>query len=177
MEKKYKSLDMKINSLVRTQTNKPNSNAQFYHRVVNKTSISFIDDELTLLNKGFKYNLSYKLKQWLSNHALEDEAAIMFPTHEQEHIRYQVTHNLQRLYKRQNERPTVIYKTMKNENKTINHIKKKLVEEKAMITRTDKGNSIIIILYIDDYNYKIDTFVSNNNFTQPVTSPRSYKVT
>jgi len=33
-----------------------------------------------------------------------------------------------------------------------------------MITKADKGNSIIV-LYIDDYNNKIDNFISKNNFT------------
>jgi len=44
-------------------------------------------------------------------------------------------------------------------------MKKKLTEEKAMITKADKDKSIII-LYVDDYNRKIDTFISNNSFTQ-----------
>jgi hypothetical protein len=38
------------------------------------------------------------------------------------------------------------------------------MEEKAMITKADKGNSIVI-LYINDYNKKIEDFISNNNFT------------
>jgi len=33
-----------------------------------------------------------------------------------------------------------------------------------MITKSDKGNSIIV-LYIEDYNNKINNFISNNNFT------------
>jgi hypothetical protein len=33
-----------------------------------------------------------------------------------------------------------------------------------MITKVDKGNSIVI-LYIVDYNNKVDTFISSNNFT------------
>ena len=60
----------------------------------------FSNDEMTLLNKGLKYNLNYKRKYWLSNLAIEAEAAITtLPTHEQEHTRYQVAHNLQKLYK------------------------------------------------------------------------------
>ena len=57
MEKKYKSLDTKINKLFRNQIGKPNIKAQFYPRVISKTNIFFSDDELTLLNKGLKYNL------------------------------------------------------------------------------------------------------------------------
>jgi hypothetical protein len=32
-----------------------------------------------------------------------------------------------------------------------------------MITKADKGNSIIII-YIEEYNKKVNTFIANNNF-------------
>jgi Tol biopolymer transport system component len=40
---------------------------------------------------------------------------------------------------------------------------KKLNKERAMITKADEGNSIVI-LYIEDYNKKVNTFISNNNF-------------
>jgi hypothetical protein len=102
----------------------------------------------------------------LSNLALEAEAAItLLPAHQQQHIRYQVAHHLQKLYKQHNDRHAVFDKTTVSENKTIIQIKKKLIEGKAMITKADKGNSIIV-LYIDDYNNKIDNFISNNNFTR-----------
>ena len=55
MEKKWSSLDKKINKLVLTQIIKLNTNAQFYPRVVNKTNIPFTNEELKLLNKSLKY--------------------------------------------------------------------------------------------------------------------------
>ena len=55
-------------------------------------------------------------------------------------------------------------KTTKNECRTIHQIKEKLTKEKAMITKADKGNSILI-LYVDDNNRKGDNFISNNSFT------------
>ena len=110
--------------------------------------------------------MSQKQKHWLSNLALEAEAAItLLSAHQQQHIRYQVAHHLQKLYKQHNDRHAVFDKTTVSKNKTINQIKKKLIEGKAMITKADKGNSIIV-LYIDDYNNKIDNFISNNNFTR-----------
>jgi hypothetical protein len=63
MEKKYKSLDMKIKKLVQTQTNRPMIDKQFYLKLVNNTNISFSEDELKLLNKRLKYNLNQKRKQ------------------------------------------------------------------------------------------------------------------
>ena len=120
---------------------------------------------MKLLNKGLKYNLSHKLKHWLSNLALEAEAAItLLHTHEQEYGRYQVAHNLQKLYRHHNEKRAMPDKTTQNECRIIHQIKKKLTDENATITKADKGNSIVI-LYIDDYNRKIDNFISNNSFT------------
>jgi hypothetical protein len=102
MEKKYSSLDKKISKLVQTQISKPTTNTQFHPRVVNKTSIPFTEEEMKLLNKGLKYNLSHKRKHWLSNFALEAEAVItLLHTHELEYVRYQVAHNLQKLYGQQ----------------------------------------------------------------------------
>jgi Tfp pilus assembly pilus retraction ATPase PilT len=98
----------------------------------------------------------------LSNLALEAEAAItILPTHEQEHIRYQVAHSLQKLYKQQNEEQSY----RQNEYKTINQIKRKLSDAKAIITKADKGNSTIVIYEID-YNTIVQNFITNNNFTQ-----------
>jgi len=54
-EKKCKTIDEKINKLVRAQVKKPNNNTELYLRVVNKTNITFSDEELTLLIKGQKY--------------------------------------------------------------------------------------------------------------------------
>jgi hypothetical protein len=74
---------------------------------VNKTQIRFTDEEMILLNKGLKYNLGHKKKQWLSNLALEAEAAVArLPTHEQEHVRHLIAHNLQKLYKHSNDKQT-----------------------------------------------------------------------
>jgi hypothetical protein len=93
---------------------------------------------MTLLNKGLKYNLTHKGKYWLSNLALEAEAAITtLPTHEQEQIRYQVVHNLQKLYKQHNENHAILDTHRQNEYKIINQIKRKLSAAKAIIIKTD----------------------------------------
>jgi len=87
VEKKYKTPDLKINKLTHGQNKNLDTNTQFYPRVINKTDIEFSNEEMTLLNKGLKYNLTYKGKYWLSNLALEATAIItVLPTHEQEHV-------------------------------------------------------------------------------------------
>jgi hypothetical protein len=47
----------------------------------------------------------------------------------------------------------------KNEKKVLNQIKKKLISNKAIISKADKGNSIVII-YQDDYDQKVLNFIS-----------------
>jgi hypothetical protein len=100
IKKKYKTTDDKSNKMVLTQTENPDTKVQFYPRIINKTDKIFTDKEMTLRNKGLKYNLSYKRKHWISNLALEAENAItLLPVQEQDYIRYQAAYNLEKLYK------------------------------------------------------------------------------
>ena len=98
MEKKYKTLDKKLNTLTRTKIQNQHHDIRFYPRVINKTNINFTDSEITLLNKGLKYNLGYKNKHWLSNFAFEAESIIsQLPINEHECVRYRVAQNLQKI--------------------------------------------------------------------------------
>ena len=76
MEKKYKNLDLKLSKLAHSQNWNPDSKTQFYPRLVNNTNIEFSVEEIALLYKGLKYNISCNKKYWLSNLALAAEAAI-----------------------------------------------------------------------------------------------------
>jgi hypothetical protein len=119
---------------------------------------------MKILNKGLKYNLHHKDKHWLSNLALEAEAALtLLPPHEQELIRHQVAHNPQKLYRQYNGKQAPV--TPKNEIKTVNQIKKKLSDAEAIVTEADKGSPMIII-YENEYNSKVRDFIYNNNFQQ-----------
>jgi hypothetical protein len=86
-------------------------------------------------------------------------------------IRYQGAHNLHKLYKQYNGKQTV--KTYRNENKNVNQIRKKLAEAKAMVTKADKGNSVII-LYESECNNKVQTTISPKFHT---TSLKNYNAT
>jgi len=46
----------------------------------------------------------------------------------------------------------------------MKQIKYKLNKNKAIISKADKGNSTVV-LYLDDYNRKVNEFISSNNFT------------
>jgi hypothetical protein len=94
---------------------------------------------------------------------MEAETAItMLPPHEQDYLRYQVAHNLQKLYKQQGNKHT--RKDHAKENKTFTQIKRKLEAANAMVTKADKGNSQII-LPESEYNSKVNDIIANNNFS------------
>ena len=53
---------------------------------------------------------------------------------------------------------------MRKERKTTNQIKEKPTNNGAMISKANKGNSIMIT-YQDEYHKQVMYFISNNNFT------------
>ena len=129
IQKKYRTLNRKLETLKNaqhTKHNTPNHNTTFYPRIANNSDIKFSEEEFTLLHKGLKYNLHYKHKHWITNLALEAETAInLLPPADQEHIRYQVTKNIQQLstcQKYQGPQNTQDQKEMK----LIQQIKKKI---------------------------------------------------
>jgi len=62
--------------LIREQTMTPRERHAFHHRVIHNTNIIFSNSETTLLEKGLKYNLHTKKKNWLLKLGLEAETAI-----------------------------------------------------------------------------------------------------
>jgi hypothetical protein len=75
MDKKYNNIKQKLNKPEHTQTSTPKYIKIFYPRVVNNTNIRFTADELNLLNEGLKYNLSYKIKNWIQTLAFKTDTA------------------------------------------------------------------------------------------------------
>ena len=128
---------------------------QFYPQVNNRTGVTFSNDKLALLNKGLKYNLNYKYKKWIETLALGTETATSYLPHtEQEYIRYQIAHNLKLLYKHYSSHKYDTNNTNK-ERQILYKIKNKLQSNKAIITKADKGN-IIVITCQQEYHNKIN---------------------
>jgi hypothetical protein len=131
---------------------------------MNNTNIDFTPHELALLNKGLKYNLHYKQKQWVKTLAMEAETALgQLPLLEQEPIRYQVYRNIQHLFNTVGKQQ---YKNSRehNEKRVLRSIKEKLTENDATIIKADKGNAIIMT-YLTSCRNKILKFINDNNFT------------
>jgi stalled ribosome rescue protein Dom34 len=88
----------------------------------------------------------------------------LLPTNEQVHISYQVAENIKILQNQQNNRKTQIRLQKRNEKKILNQIKKKLSNNNAIISKADKGHSIII-MYKNEYDQNVMNFISRNNST------------
>ena len=81
-------------------------------------------DELSLLNKGLKYNLSYKNKNWIQTLALETETAItQLPQQEQEYVRARAAHSIKQLYKQQSAKKQYNSNQAIKEYRTLSQIK------------------------------------------------------
>jgi hypothetical protein len=129
MRSKYKSLDNKLHKLTQAQKTKPQEQHTFYPRVINNTNIPFFDSEMSLLQKGLKYSIHAKKKNWIQNLALEAETAItQLPTNERDVYRKLVADHIDILQK---QNPT--HKTHP-EAKVIKSIQRKLKDNEAMIT-------------------------------------------
>jgi hypothetical protein len=97
---------------------------------------------------------------------LEAETAIsQLPAHEQDPIRYQVNKNIQRLFKINGNHMYTNSSNNNTEKITLRKLKQKLNTNSATVIKADKGNSIVIT-YLTAYHDKVQTFISDNNFTK-----------
>jgi predicted transport protein len=99
MKTKYDTLNNKIKKLKQNnETNTRNNNTTqhtFFKRTINMTDIEFTNDELHLLEKGLKYNLHKKPKDWIKTLALEADTAINnIPERNQPYMKQLVANNL-----------------------------------------------------------------------------------
>ena len=162
---KYKTLDRKLAHLDKTQ-NKTLPNTHLFHpRVINNTDIQFSKSEMALLQKGIKYNIHSKPKNWIHNLALEAETAItQLPPNERDVYRKQVASQIIKL--KQLNPPEKTHP----ETRLIKSIRCKLNENNATATKADKGNSIVI-LPTTQYDNKIEDFLSDNIFRTSTVDP------
>jgi hypothetical protein len=163
---RYKNLNKKLLHLSQSQTRTPQEKLTFYPRVVNNTTIAFSDNEMSLLQKGPKYNIHAKRHNWIQNLALEAETAITkLPANEREPYRNIVADRIRTLQRNDTTTPKIHH-----ESKLVESINKKLNENNAMIAGADKGNSIVVIQK-DHYEDKIQDFLRNQSCTSTTRDP------
>jgi hypothetical protein len=120
---------------------------------------------MALLHKGLKYNIQAKKKDWVQTLTLEAETAIsQLPTNERDVYRKLVAERVDKLQK---QNPT---HNTHSEAKLVHSIQRKLKEHDAMITRADKGNTVVILTTLQ-YETKLHNFIQNNDFHTQTTDP------
>jgi hypothetical protein len=167
MKIKYRKINDKLNRLI--YSNNENSQQRqhqqyhtFYQRVSNLSSTTFTHEEMTLLNKGLKYNLHHKPKQWLQTLAIVADMAIsQLAPQDQSYMRQTVAHKLKIISKK--EERMQHNRQDNTEKRLIIKVRKKLIQNKLIITKADKGNTLVI-MGKDDYYQKIDEFITDNQF-------------
>jgi hypothetical protein len=97
IDNKYKTIDWKLKRLTQNLEKPVTQTHTFFPRVVNKTNISFNEEE-NLLRKGLQYNLHQKPKTWINTLAFEEETAVtLLPIQHKGPIRYQIARNNEQL--------------------------------------------------------------------------------
>jgi len=82
---KYKTLDDKLHRLAQQQTITPKEPHTFFPRVVNNTDITFSKNELSLLNKGLKYNL-HKRQTLVHQSSFRSRNSYQYVTYDRQRI-------------------------------------------------------------------------------------------
>ena len=165
LDQVYKNLNTKLAKLTHHSTTTTDSKHTFFQRITNLTNITFTQEEISLLNKGLKYNLGHRQKNWIKNLGLEAECAVaLFPLEEQDFIRHRVAKQINRIC---TQLPTHNMLTRKQimELRAVRSIKDKLRMNNAIITKADKGNSIVIS-YDSIYRNKVQDFIHKNGATE-----------
>ena len=141
-----------------------NCKHNFYKRVVNYTNIELSSDETELISKGLKYNLPKLSKNSLLRGVINAEAAIKCIKNQetQQVTRSVINNKLDRILKMdglsKNKNQFIKYKKELNLMKTI---KQKIDINKAIVTKADKGNTVVILSQAD-YTQKCYEFINNN---------------
>jgi hypothetical protein len=145
-------------------------NTQFYARLVSNRNITFLESEITLLDKELKYILHYKNKHWINRPAPEANTAVnLIDPLQQNYLRQLVAIHIQKL-KQKYTTHSYNNKNAKLEWKIMKGIKDKITNNNLVIKRADKGRTVVIIEQ-EDYEYKILDFINNNDFIETNIDP------
>ena len=120
------------------------SHHTFYRRVANLSNINLTNAEKILLSKGLKYNLPRLDKDHLVHEVVNAEATIrtLSDTNTQNEARTIINNKLNRLLKINNINQRLKGK-YSNDYRHIRNIKDKINDSNVIITKADKGNTVV----------------------------------
>jgi hypothetical protein len=127
---------------------------------MNVTNIQFNEEECKVMELGLQYNMETTSREWFQNLIIDTETAIGQLEEKAQDAFQHLAHN--KLRKILQEKTTV-NNVHKRQTYVLKQIRKKLHLQKAMIAPADKGKTLVII-YNNDYNNKISSFLNNSTF-------------
>jgi hypothetical protein len=170
MKQHYDGLHQKLKGLTgRLQQQNPNKTEKrerelqeqkFHHRIENLSNIELTNEEVEVLELGPQHCFKKTLRTYLPTLAVETEIAIKtLDTKQQDAYRVLATKKLENIINK-----TKIQNTKQTRKvQVVKQIKKKLIDNGAMITQADKGKTMVIITQ-EDYAEKVLKFLTDNSF-------------
>jgi len=164
METHYNNLKRKLDKLQREKqtkrkTDTEHQRTQFYTRTVNLTNIRFSLEERALL-KGLLNSIEKPLRKYWTDLIMETEEAVrMLDSKMLAPFRILATKKLKQISASDNHNN----ETSKRHTFILNKLNNKLLNENAMVVKTDKCKTCIIV-YTDEYNKIVHNILTENNF-------------
>jgi hypothetical protein len=133
----------------------------FYPRIKNLSNVQLSNDEVSLLNKGLKYNLKPQINQrTLEGLAVDVEIAVVSSKkdHLTKNLATNITANQIKTAVRQSNRVSSnpeyhIYKTLSQ----------KITENNLIVSKADKGNTVVV-MERSNYIHKVEEIIHNDDF-------------
>lgn len=175
---KWEKQQQKINTLLKHSNNVKNRNTTqpnhaFHKRLVNLTDIQFTKQETNLLEKGPKYNVNTQITHRTIENLVTESEFIIKQQERNTNFNAGLTRELIaeeiRCIIKENKND-IMSGTKSAEEETCRRIRNKLKNEGALITKADKGNTMVIMKQ-DDYRNKTLTFIEDNNIHKLTSDP------
>ncbi|KAI5631461.1 reverse transcriptase (RNA-dependent DNA polymerase) domain-containing protein [Phthorimaea operculella] len=145
----------KISNLIKSQKGGTSQYKEkpFYRRVENRTEVSFNIPEEKILEKGLKHCPNIKITEKdINNLAADLEVA----TTGDKQAKQACALELRKMDKTPENNPT-------KDDRIIKNIKNKIKENNLIVTKADKGNTVIITTK-EEYTNKVDDFLKSGQF-------------
>ncbi|CAK1596620.1 unnamed protein product [Parnassius mnemosyne] len=156
---KYQIQSRKLQRLVSSSSRNRNNDIhteyhQFYPRVKNLSDVQFPTDELTLLNKGLKYNLTPSVSQKsLETMAVDAEVAVVIGRKD----------NIVKSLVANEIRAVPAFSHFNPEFPVFKSLKQRIRENDLIVTKADKGNTVVI-MESSGYSQKVNDVIQGDDF-------------
>lgn len=160
-----KKIDALISQKNNVSQDAPPHEHNFYPRISNLTSIQFTPSETALLNKGLRYNLPPTINDTDIKRVIADvKVATKLSNLNKSNVCKIALKTKEIITKEKSKNKK------SNESEIVKNINNKLTMNKSIITKADKGNTLVVVSE-SDYVDKTLKFFSENDITEITKDP------